>query len=705
MARTVILTAVLFLILFNTRAQWWGIHKQYSENSYGHSLSVSPLDSSICVSGNFTGPYYNPSPHDQGGFLIKYDIVGNLQWEKIYYSKWSSIRTMNVTDSKGNIFAGGFFSDNMVFENDSFDVSGLFLIKYDSAGNVLFKLHEPWAFPETMCIDNSDNIYLAGHFNTDQDTVFYDQVFKKGTFLAKYDNEGNFLWVKYLFFQANTQAFDIYIDKSGNIYSTGAFTQYGNLYITDSIQLTNTGCDDGFIAKYNSNVELEWVKTIKGDGCEIPKEICVNTEGDIYIAGTNSNSTISNEHYFDSITVYLDTNYAADIFLAKYNVNGDCQWVRTAGGDGIDRAWGLYVDNNGDAFLAGYFGWNGDSAVFGDTTFYCNNGIVMYLAQYDSSGSLKWIGASQGGQGYAEEIIGNGNGDLFVTGGFLGNWNFGPISLAGNEEMFLIKLNSNLQDSFNTDTTATAVAAQFYANKFIVCAGDSVSFTDSSTGNPSNWYWTFEGGAPAFSTAQNPVVVYLQPGSFYVKLTASDSINSDSLLMSSYITVYATPEVNLGNDTLLSAGDTIILDAQNPGAQYLWNNGNISQTLVINSEGVYSVTVTDQNGCKGTDQIYVSIDTTDTVAASVSSISQNSFLAVYPNPTRRNFTIRFFSSMKAELLVTIKNELSQTVYSESKKDFSGDYINTINLSGQSSGIYFVEVVCGEERRVKKIIVE
>src|SRR5664279_234014 len=58
--------------------------------------------------------------------------------------------------------------------------------------------------------------------------------------------------------------------------------------------------------------------------------------------------------------------------------------------------------------------------------------------------------------------------------------------------------------------------------------------------------------------------------------------------------------VTLDHDSSLCKGSNRILDAGN-FISYLWNNGSDSRTIAINSTGVYAVSVTDNNGCKGTD--------------------------------------------------------------------------------------------------------
>ena len=73
--------------------------------------------------------------------------------------------------------------------------------------------------------------------------------------------------------------------------------------------------------------------------------------------------------------------------------------------------------------------------------------------------------------------------------------------------------------------------------------GESVHFRDASTGNVTTWNWTFEGGEPANSTEQNPVVTYNHAGSYTVSLTVSDGMTTDTKSRTAYVIVQAEAPV------------------------------------------------------------------------------------------------------------------------------------------------------------------
>ncbi|MGI9553181.1 MAG: spondin domain-containing protein, partial [Aurantibacter sp.] len=77
----------------------------------------------------------------------------------------------------------------------------------------------------------------------------------------------------------------------------------------------------------------------------------------------------------------------------------------------------------------------------------------------------------------------------------------------------------------------------FTASETMITSGGQITFTDESTNAPTTWAWEFEGGDPAASSEQNPVVSYNNSGTYEVKLTVTNSGGSDEEVKTDYITV------------------------------------------------------------------------------------------------------------------------------------------------------------------------
>jgi PKD repeat protein len=96
------------------------------------------------------------------------------------------------------------------------------------------------------------------------------------------------------------------------------------------------------------------------------------------------------------------------------------------------------------------------------------------------------------------------------------------------------------QTDLNTPGTSPPTA-DFVANRTNICVGNCINFTDLSTGTPTSWSWSFPGGTPATSTAQNPTnICYNTAGTYNVTLTATNANGSNAITKTGYITVSTT---------------------------------------------------------------------------------------------------------------------------------------------------------------------
>jgi hypothetical protein len=129
------------------------------------------------------------------------------------------------------------------------------------------------------------------------------------------------------------------------------------------------------------------------------------------------------------------------------------------------------------------------------------------------------------------------------------------------------------------------------------CAGDAILIDAGNTGFNFLWNDSTTSQTLNATTGGNYFVTVTNPTT---TCSASDTI---------MVTVNAWPVINLGVDTLICIGDSLILNAGNPGADYFWSNSTSAQTLTVNSAGTYSVTVTDPiTTCFNMDTISIGIN-------------------------------------------------------------------------------------------------
>ncbi len=143
------------------------------------------------------------------------------------------------------------------------------------------------------------------------------------------------------------------------------------------------------------------------------------------------------------------------------------------------------------------------------------------------------------GTGY----IGGTDENIYVTTDFGVTWGM-EHNGGGSSSLYRIKdtENGNLfacGSQGQIINRAPIFGSNFSSSTDSICVGNSIDFTDMSIGGPTTWNWTFEGGTPSTSTAQNPTIQYDTPGVFDVTLVVSDGVNTDTKLVTDMITVIA----------------------------------------------------------------------------------------------------------------------------------------------------------------------
>lgn len=88
-----------------------------------------------------------------------------------------------------------------------------------------------------------------------------------------------------------------------------------------------------------------------------------------------------------------------------------------------------------------------------------------------------------------------------------------------------------------TDGADILCAADWNSDHTTICSGSQVTFNDMSYHGVTTWDWTFDGGSPATSSDENPVVTYDTPGSYAVTLVAGNGMDNVTLTRNGYVTV------------------------------------------------------------------------------------------------------------------------------------------------------------------------
>ena len=379
-------------------------------------------------------PKYKWSKNVSTGII---DIEGNSIAADSLNNIYIAINTVNSTID----FGGGELTnpENCVYCHD------IFLSKFDSNGNHIWSKRyggNGIDITSSIAIDKSNNIFITGYFLS-QSINFggynlinisencYGEYPCLDLFLVKLDSDGNHLWSKSFGGSGDDYGNSVSVDSSGNVHITGYF--WSSTIDFGGGTLTNAGGKDIYLAKFDSNGNHLWSKRFGGNDDDYVQSVSVDSSGNVYIIGSFYSSTID---FGGGALTNAGWN---DIFLAKFDSDGNHLWSKSFGGSDGERGYSVSVDSSGNVYITG--GFDSSTIDFGGGEFTKGVDNDTFLSKFDSNGNNLWsrrFGESNNGISFALDLYGY----LYTTGCFLGkNIDFGecPISIPRNCNIFLIK--------------------------------------------------------------------------------------------------------------------------------------------------------------------------------------------------------------------------------------------------------------------------
>jgi len=334
------------------------------------------------------------------------------------------------SDSDDNVYISGAFSDTVTFENilltgNNYS-SDLIIAKFDSTGSLLW--YKQFGGPDDdgpvdMEIDQNGNLIATTFYN--RSTIYYGDTIvaganSHGAIIVKLSNNGDLVWYKIPGYNDNGcfHAYSSAIDQDNNILILGNI-QWGNGIFPDTI-IPSQGHILGYLAKYNTDGDFEWVKAFLGDVSQFSFDGSNNVliitdsirkyspDGD-YIWGRPVSAYLGNNNYSQLVADSLDNIYilgrfedtvvvdgisyiangASDIIIIKYDYSGNPLWVNTAGGPKYDNPNSIFIKNGG-LFMTGGF----VERIFFDQDSLTSLSPIYssaFVSEYDLAGNLKFI--------------------------------------------------------------------------------------------------------------------------------------------------------------------------------------------------------------------------------------------------------------------------------------------------------------------------
>lgn len=380
--------------------------------------SVTGYGISLDAAGNSYVTGASPGDGDSSArnyFILKFDNAGTVVWSRVggVYGGQTYGRSI-TTDSLGNSYVVG--DTNHAITGAQTGRIDFFIAKYDSSGTLAWVKQAGVSGGDSVALgvsmDSSGNAYITGY--TTKAFSGQTQHGAEDYFIAKYDSSGNQVWIKQVggsdINNDVTEGKGISVDANGNSYITGIT----NVGISGQVEM---GFGDYFIAKYDTNGNLQWTKQVGGSLSTQTNGYGISSDssGNSYITGSTTGS-ISGQPQIGS----------TDYFVAKYDSDGNLKWAKqTAGSAALSSAYGfgINVDSNNNSYITGM---TTSSLAVGLT----QSGVTDYfIAKYDASGTLvstTQVGAAGGYTGGAGIGV-DSYGTSYITGST-------TVGIAGNTE-------------------------------------------------------------------------------------------------------------------------------------------------------------------------------------------------------------------------------------------------------------------------------
>lgn len=354
--------------------------------------------------------------------------VPTYSWVKPFYStapSGSDPSGLSAIDAAGNTYLTGSFKNSITIGTNVLSSAGgydVYLAKIDSKGNVIWAKRAGGIDDDVvyaMAVDAQGNSYLTSSY---KQTAKFDNitVVSQGYddfYAAKYDTNGNAVWVNTGNGPLDAFGNGITVDNSGNVYVTGQIWGSNNF---SGINL-NSNLWNTILVKYQANGKIVYAKVINTSNNSGGRALAIDNAGNCYWAGGYSGNG-----KFGSTS--LTAKGTSDCFLSKLDSIGNFIWAKDIGSVGVTGIWdnGLKLDNLGNVYLSGFFD---NSIQLGSTTLSSVGSSDVFLTKVSPTGTYIW--AKSYGSVNAESEVNcdvDKIGNLFIINSYIGSTKVGDSS-------------------------------------------------------------------------------------------------------------------------------------------------------------------------------------------------------------------------------------------------------------------------------------
>jgi hypothetical protein len=340
-----------------------------NDNSYvlGFFQDTVTIGQTVLINPNY-------STNGQCYYVAKFNESGSLQWAESLNCTSQVFQVGGIAvDGSGNVVIAGSFMDTIFIGSTmliSHGINDALFAKFSSDGTPVFAKSFGSTgndYARSIAIDGQNNIILTGSF---MGTVNFGNssltsLGGNDAFTAKYDADGNELWVQQAGGTGTQRGHCVNVDTSGNIYVSGLF--YSTQMTVGSIVLTSSYSSNLYVAKYSPAGTVQWAYGLDSQYFSWPAyQIGVDEEGSCYVGGQYQDTLIFNDGTKISGGAYPS-------FLAKYSTTGNFIWYKNlVATDGATGLLGIAVYDQNSILTGGRI--NNDKVVFDTTTLVSANG-------------------------------------------------------------------------------------------------------------------------------------------------------------------------------------------------------------------------------------------------------------------------------------------------------------------------------------------
>ena len=240
------------------------------------------------------------------------------------------------------------------------------------------------------------------------------------------------------------EATSIVMDSNKNVFIAGSYVDSVDFDPSSNSAVHYTvAAPNAFLAKYDQNGNYQWSVSIEGPQPIEIRDIALGNSAYIYAIGDFMGSAS-----FDVSTSFTSMG-VFDVFIAKYDTNGNFIWAKTFGGPAPDWGYSIAVDTSENIVATGSFLVSVDfDASAGNATLNSFGGSPdVFLVKYDSAGNFIWAeqaGGTSLDEGLSVETDQSNN--IYLTGTFMSNsasFDSNTINLIGASDIFIAKYDEN----------------------------------------------------------------------------------------------------------------------------------------------------------------------------------------------------------------------------------------------------------------------